>query len=44
MPKYITDNVEISNDSDREDLDEKSSDEENFNEEKSDEENFNEEN
>ena len=39
IPDYITDNIVISSDSDRED-----SDEENSNEENSDEENFNEEN
>ena len=39
MPEYITDDVEISSNSDREDSDEK-----NFNEENSDEENSNEEN
>ena len=39
MPEYITDNIEISSDSDRENSDEKNSNEEN-----SDEENFTEEN
>ena len=39
MPEYITDDVEISSNSDREDSDEKK-----FNEENSDEENSNEEN
>ena len=39
MPEYITDDVEISSNSDREDSDEK-----NFNEENSDEENSNEKN
>ena len=32
MPEYITDDIEISSDSDREDSDEKSSSEENYNE------------
>ena len=44
VAKYITDDIEISHDFDREDSDEKIADEENANKENSDEENFNEKN
>ena len=33
MPEYLTDEIEISSDSDRKDSDEENSDEKNFNEE-----------
>ena len=42
MPKFITDNIEISSDSDREHSDGENSDEDNSREENSDEENFDE--
>ena len=44
IPKYVTDNIEICSDSDRESSDEENSDEENPNEENFDEKNFDEEN
>ena len=44
IPKYITDNIEISSDSDEENSDEESSDEVNSDKENFEEENFDEEN
>ena len=43
IPKYITEDIEVSSDSDRKDFDEENSDEENSNEENSDEKNSDEE-